>query len=386
MKISIYCPITIGNYAILSEFTGAGDDGLDQPMERDAAYKNFFADPVYVEQLLRHFLREPWVGGADMSTLVREDPQHSDRELRRRANDMLWRVRCPGLETAGPDSLVYVHLMLEFQSGVDYWMSLRMLNYVGMLYERLARRGVKWLPPVVPLVLYSGRPPWTARRNVRDLVRPDLPQSGRAAASLEYALVDVHRCAPLENAEGNLVEAVFRVERASEPGQIADAGRIVISGAKSVGAVPDTLKAFADWIAWHVLPERFPTADLTDLRQRLGRFEDPLERMEMIADYEFNIGEKILQRGRAEGRQEGRAEGRQEGRAEGRQEGRAESLYRIVETRFGRPVADELASVLRGLPGEPAADEMLSTAAVCESGEALLARARVLATPRPPAS
>ena len=86
----------------------------------------------------------------------------------------------------------------------------------------------------------------------------------------------------------------------------------------------------------------------------------------MIADYEFNIGEKILQRGRAEGR--------------------AESLYRIVETRFGRPVADELVSVLRGLPGDLAADEMLSTAAVCESGEALLARARVLAAPRPPAS
>ena len=86
----------------------------------------------------------------------------------------------------------------------------------------------------------------------------------------------------------------------------------------------------------------------------------------MIADYEFNIEEKILRRGRAEGR--------------------AESLFRIVEARFGRPVADELASVLGGLPDDLAADEVLATAAVCESGKALLSRARVLAATAPHAS
>ena len=66
---------------------------------------------------------------------------------------MIWWVRW------GQDWL-YVYLLLEFQSTVDRFMAVRILSYVGLLYQDLIRSGQLTasgqLPPVLPLVLYNG--------------------------------------------------------------------------------------------------------------------------------------------------------------------------------------------------------------------------------------
>jgi hypothetical protein len=45
-------------------------------------------------------------------------------------------------------------------------MALRMMVYVGLLYQDLIKRGEALadgrLPPVLPIVLYNGSPSWTA--------------------------------------------------------------------------------------------------------------------------------------------------------------------------------------------------------------------------------
>jgi len=88
-------------------------------------------------------------------------------DLREREDDIIWRVRW------GPQWL-YLYLLLEFQSTVDRYMAIRLMVYVGLLYQsliqarRLPRSGL--LPPVVPIVLYNGRRPWTAPRTVTPLI------------------------------------------------------------------------------------------------------------------------------------------------------------------------------------------------------------------------
>ncbi len=51
-------------------------------------------------------------------------------------------------------------LFLEFQSTPDPWMALRMLVYVGLLWQQLVREQRLMpdgrLPPVLPVVLYHG--------------------------------------------------------------------------------------------------------------------------------------------------------------------------------------------------------------------------------------
>jgi hypothetical protein len=72
---------------------------------------------------------------------------------------VIWRVRW------GQDWL-YVYLLLEFQSTVDRFMAVRILSYVGLLYQDLIRSGQLTasgqLPPVLPLVLYNDVRRWQA--------------------------------------------------------------------------------------------------------------------------------------------------------------------------------------------------------------------------------
>jgi predicted transposase YdaD len=60
----------------------------------------------------------------------------------------------------GATGAMRVMLFLEFQSTPDPWMALRMLVYVGLLWQQLVREQRLMpdgrLPPVLPVVLYHG--------------------------------------------------------------------------------------------------------------------------------------------------------------------------------------------------------------------------------------
>ena len=70
-------------------------------------------------------------------------------------------------------------LSLEFQSTVDRLMAARLITYNGVLYEDLHRAKEIGpddpLPPVLPIVLYNGAEPWTAKTDLADLIAPSLP-------------------------------------------------------------------------------------------------------------------------------------------------------------------------------------------------------------------
>lgn len=106
-----------------------------------------------VADLLRGFVKEEWVSQLDFSSLEKLSGSFVADGLRDRENDLIWRMRW-GREW------MYVYLLLEFQSGVDRFMAVRIMAYVALLYQDLIRQGqltVKGkLPPVLPMVLYNG--------------------------------------------------------------------------------------------------------------------------------------------------------------------------------------------------------------------------------------
>ncbi len=103
-------------------------------MDHDHSYKNLFSHPEMVADLLRGFVHEPWVDGLDFATLEKVSGSYVTDDLREREDDIIWRVR------RGQDWL-YVYLLLEFQSTIDRFMAVRMLVYVGLLYQDLIRSG-----------------------------------------------------------------------------------------------------------------------------------------------------------------------------------------------------------------------------------------------------
>ncbi|MEJ1965382.1 MAG: Rpn family recombination-promoting nuclease/putative transposase [Gammaproteobacteria bacterium] len=71
-----------------------------------------------------------WLRHIDFSTLERVSGNHVGDDLRARASDIVWRVRC---------GAHYIYLLIEFQSRIERFMPLRVLTYVGLLYQDLLR-------------------------------------------------------------------------------------------------------------------------------------------------------------------------------------------------------------------------------------------------------
>jgi len=96
-------------------------------------------------------------------------------------------------------------------------MAVRLLAYLGLLYQDLFDRGETLadgrLPPVVPIVLYNGETPWNAAREVAELIAPG-PAGLVRYASLthptgrEEGRYPEAELAPLQS----LLAVVFRLE------------------------------------------------------------------------------------------------------------------------------------------------------------------------------
>ena len=160
-------------------------------MDPDATYKSILSYAIMVEELMHWLVADrhgmhALVDALDFSTLTRMHEQSvsdAGAALHRHSNDMVWRVNLrergendadapggradrtaspPGDEGAQPEASgpwLYLVVMLEFQSTVDYLMPLRIRNYVDNFYMEHWRgrrfRSTDRLAPVLPIVLYA---------------------------------------------------------------------------------------------------------------------------------------------------------------------------------------------------------------------------------------
>ena len=167
-------------------------------MRQDPTFKDIFAYPFMVEELLRWFVAglpggRELVEEIDFSGLLRVQEQSATGpagDKRSFANDVVWRV--PFRERRPDDAesgWLHLVLMIEVQGTVDHLMALRIRNYVDNHHMELWR-GKRFgardrLAPVLPIVIYAGGPTrWTAASRVIDLVTPtSAPVAGPDLAS-----------------------------------------------------------------------------------------------------------------------------------------------------------------------------------------------------------
>lgn len=134
----------------------------------DRGYKLLFSHPNMVEYLIKSFVKEEFISEIDFSTLKLIKNSFVTKTFRNRESDLIWKVKISGKKS-------YIYLLLEFQSTVDKFMSLRLLTYIGLFYEHLLKRRkkIEKLPPVFPIVLYNGDVRWTAPLEMEELI--DIP-------------------------------------------------------------------------------------------------------------------------------------------------------------------------------------------------------------------
>ena len=292
----------------------------------DPSYKLLFSHPQMVRDLLLGFIDEPWVAELDLDTLEQVSGSYVADDLRDREDDILWRVRFR-------ERWLYLYLVLEFQSRIDPFMAIRLLTYLGLLYQDLIRQGATTnngkLPPVLPIVLYNGKSRWTAATELLELIEPAPERLRDYAPRLKYLLLDegaLDESTPW--ALQNLVAALFRLEKSHGPQPLQAALSALIDWLDAPEQA-SLRRAFTVWVKRVLLPGRLPGVHLPEVG-------DLLEIKSMLAESVIEWTEEWKRQGIQEGIQEGIRKGRQEGR----QEGEVILLERLLVKRFG-PLSDD---------------------------------------------
>ena len=345
----------------------------DAAMRHDEAFKAIFSHRISVEHLLRFLAGTiddgpDWIAAFDPETLEPVPTERIDETLHRHLSDLVWRMR---RRDGGEEDWAYLFVLIELQSSVDYLMAFRVRTYVDLLYRGLLagrRFGASdRLPPVLPVVLYNGKSPWTAAASVEELVAPAVRPSGDLApvpvfAGSAYVTLDVGRVGGGDSPSDDVLSLVIGIERMSSYRE----GHATLREAFSVlrGAEHRELRrTFYEWFT------------MLAGQGAEGTLIEEFEEMERIPA-EGEMRTPVQDRVRA-WREADREQGREQGRAEGFEKGIAQEralLRRLIERKFGADTAERAASLLAGI-GEP---ERLADVGDwiidCASGDELIAR------------
>ncbi len=175
--------------------------------------KNSFQKQKNVEDLITGYVDKAFVYELDFSTLERCNADFVRKESGERHDDMIWRLKYN-------NQWLYVYIILEFQSNVDYSMPVRIMSYMAELWLSLLNNSnteyakSHKIPPILPIVLYNGVEDWNAALNVSDILQ-DKSVNG---INVEYYLIDeLHpekkKKNALEDGIFNCVTALIQIER-----------------------------------------------------------------------------------------------------------------------------------------------------------------------------
>ena len=287
----------------------------------DTAYRKLFSHPEMIRDLLLGFIPQPWVKQLDMDSLEQVGGSFVSDDLRARSSDLIWRVRWNR-------EWIYIYLLVEFQSTVDRYMAVRMLSYVGLLYQDLIRAQELdpqgRLPPVLPIVLYNGAPRWQAAEDIAGLIGKAPRAIRHYLPRMRYLLLDEGAWEGREPSGENLVSAIFQLENSRSPEHIE----------RVVGLLVDWLQApeqeslrrsLTEWLRRVVLPGRLAE-------------NGHIEQMHSLQEMHSMLAERVKQWQREyqeKGLREGLREGLEQGLEQGLRRGQELLLLRQIQRRFG---------------------------------------------------
>ena len=353
--------------------------------KHDLAYKRLFSHRRMVADLLR-LLSKDLTKGLDLGTLRRLPAEHVGDALRSRRSDLPWRIDLPPHGSSSPLPSVPGHpetclLLLEFQSRVDSRMAERMLEYAAMLRGDLAREGRVRSPgggppPLLPLVVYNGRRPWTAPV---ELGGGDMGLSVGLAdlqPKFKYVLLEVRRfglnlMVPGLRADAfgvNFAWAQFALENASAedlPAAMATVARLL----KAEGEL-DLAESFGMWI--EAVLEPVMGVQLPSLMDMMEEPPMLAETLDEWAEEKFRLGRVA---GMERGIERGIEQGMEQGRFKGRVEGERALLIRLAQRRFGAEVSAALSKLVEAVDDPDRLAEIGNLVVDCATGRELLDRA-----------
>ena len=304
-----------------SDSTSVSDDTKVPPKWRgmgwiknphDTFFRGVFSIPSCANSIVRDQLPDEIVKLlADKEPKILEGSFVSD-DLHNSQTDLLMEVEMASGESG------FIYVLVEHKSYPDGGAPLQMLGYMVRIWQKYAREGkdsegrtarAQALPPIIPVLGYTGTQPWTGPRNFADMIATDDPNLVFLRGS-DLIIREWAQMPPDKLSRDQLSRAAL----------LALTGRGLEHLEEIEEVVRDNLplqKQFSKYIGG--------TAK--------GAARDILDKKMAAAEDEYKAGQKEGVMGSM--MEKLRDEGRVEGRVEGQVEGEAKSLTRLLERRFG---------------------------------------------------
>ncbi|MBF0125180.1 MAG: Rpn family recombination-promoting nuclease/putative transposase, partial [Magnetococcales bacterium] len=185
--------------------------------DHDNIYHQIYSHPEILADLVRQFITEPWVEQLDFDRMQPVKTKYQIMQMPKRESDMVWKI------PLRPGELIYLLLLLEFQSKVYRWMILRTTIYSCLLWLQLLQEkrisARKRLPPIFPVVLYNGDKPWLMPVRLHDLIGlPSQSPLWPFQPDGRFFLIDEGRYPQEELKQRDSLSAlIFRIEQCTDP-------------------------------------------------------------------------------------------------------------------------------------------------------------------------
>ena len=280
-----------------------------------------------VRDLLSGFAARDWSAELDLGSLMPLSASYVTDDLRQRHGDLVWRLR--------------------FKD--ERWLYVVLLLADGALRERSV------LPPVLPVVIYNGRQPWTVPVDVAELIASGRGGSlARYQPSQRYFLLDEGPVSGPDLPSGNLVSALIALEANRDPARVpALLGALIALLRKQDDEA--LTAAFGEWVEQVLVARRFR-----------GSVSEPLLRLEEVRTM---LAETVQ-----EWTAQWVEQGREEGREQGREQGQRDLLCRQAARKFDAAAASRLAASLQGVEDADRLAQVGDWIIECETADDLFAR------------
>ena len=270
----------------------------------DSGYKKLFSNRTIFRQLIETFVNQEWVHSLDFDMCEPLDKSFISEHYKETESDLIYKIQFHNRE-------VYIYILIEFQSTVDPFMALRVLNYITNFYMDFLvnNRNVNKLPAVFPIVLYNGASPWTAPVNLSALIE-QTPSLGTFALDFQYFLIAENRYSQeaLLNIR-NIVSTLFLAESHYD----LDVLEAELLNLFSSEADRQAVSLFLNWFKQLAFHGRIESEDYESLEYI---YQNEEEVKTMLVTALERERERFFQNGLREGEQKGRIEGEQKGKIE----------------------------------------------------------------------
>ena len=312
----------------------------------DSGYKKLFSNRTIFRQLIETFVNQEWVHSLDFDTCEPLDKSFISEHYKETESDLIYKIQ-------SQDREVYIYILIEFQSTVDPFMALRVLNYITNFYMDFLvnNKSVQKLPAVFPIVLYNGEARWTAPVNLSELIE-QTPPLGAFGLDFQYFLIAENQYSQEALLKiRNIVSTLFLAESYYDVKVLEVELLNLFSSERDRQAV----SLFLNWFKQLAFHGRLESDDYESL-ESIYRTEEEVKTMlvtalererQQIFQNGLREGE---QKGKQEGLLEGKQKGKQEGLLEGEQKGRIEGRIETAKAMLAKGMEMTLISEITNLP------------------------------------